>query len=94
MPQPRPPTGPPPSPPPVDQPWRPRFNLFTLMLVMLIISVVGAGFYYVLRSMQSATDSGGVAILFILASPVLLVVLISAAWQIYRWAKGESDEES
>jgi hypothetical protein len=76
----------------VGEPWRPQFNLFTLMLVMVVSSVLAAGLYYVIRGMRSPELGSGAGVIFIVAAPVLLLVVAALLWQIYKWTREENDE--
>lgn len=75
------------QPPPAQLPWRPRFSLGMMLLVMLICSVVFAAGSYFWRSRNlGASDSSKfVFVVFTLAAPMVLLVVVSVGWQIALW---------
>ena len=73
-------------PPEVPRPWQPRFTMGTLLLVMVVFSVMAAAGSYLMRSLQQGTRSSQlIFVLFTVASPVLLVVIVSLLWKITAW---------
>ena len=80
------PSRPPLPPPEVSPPWQPRFTIGTLLLVMVVFSVMAAAGSYLMRSLQQGTHSSQlIFVLFTVASPVLLVVVVSLLWKITAW---------
>lgn len=65
-------------------PWQPRFGISTMLLIMLVVSVVGAAASYFVRAMQGGRDAQLAFILFTLAAPLLLVVIVSIAHTLFR----------
>ncbi|MBW3596001.1 MAG: hypothetical protein KY475_01855 [Planctomycetes bacterium] len=82
---------PPPAPPPR---WQPRFGLGAMLLLMLVCGVMSSAGYYLVRGNLASPGqaSGGghtpqlAFLLITLASPLLLVVIISAVLAILRAA--------
>ena len=71
----------------VPRPWHPRIGLGTLLLLMLVVSVMAAGASYFVR--YSGAVRGGrefqlLFILFTLAAPLLLVVIVSLFQALFR----------
>ena len=65
--------------PEVPQPWRPRFGIRTMLLVMLVACVTASSGFYLVRSLDERGRSAHlVFLLFTLAAPMLLVVVLSA----------------
>jgi len=73
--------------PDVPEPWRPRFGVGALLMVMLVCSVTGAAGYYLVRSIEDEKNRTAhlTFILFTLAAPILLMVVVSAIRQIIVW---------
>lgn len=73
------PPNPPPMPPagngPVSQ--RPQFSILGMFVVMLTCSVTFSGAYYLVRADGEDTTTTLIALLFMLASPMILVVIVS-----------------
>ena len=67
-------------------PWLPRFGLAELMLAMLIFSVMGAAGSYLMRAIIRGTTSGrAVFVIFTLAAPIALVLVLSFYKILRRW---------
>jgi Na+/melibiose symporter-like transporter len=66
------------------RPWQPRFGIGTMLLIMLIVSVMGAAASYFVRAMQGGRAAQLAFILFTLAAPLLLVVLVSIAQSLFK----------
>ncbi len=64
--------------------WQPRFGIGTMLLIMLIVSVVAAGASYFVKAMQGGRPAQLAFILFTIAGPLLLVVLVSIATSLFR----------
>jgi len=73
-----------PEQPDVPQPWQPKFGLAGLLMVMFVCSVMAAGGYYFTQFLRGGRQSQLAFILFTLASPMLLMVVISAMRTIFR----------
>ena len=72
--------------PDVPRPWRPRYGIGGLLLAMLVFSVMAAAGSYMVRSLREEGRSAHLAfILFTLASPMLLLVVVSVVRQIIAW---------
>lgn len=69
----------------VPRPWQPRFGLGAMLLAMLVCSVMAAAGYYFVQSLRGGRQFQLVFILFTLASPLLLAVLISIARSVFVW---------
>ena len=76
----------PPRPAPQRRP--PQFALLGLFTVMLVCSFTSAGAYYLVRSMNGETDSQLIGMLFVLAGPMLLMVVVSLLIAFARWWRG------
>lgn len=68
-------------------PWQPRFSLQAMFLVMFVLCCVAAGGHYLVKSL-----TGGVAwrlafVLFTLASPMLIMVVLSIVRSMFEPAK-------
>lgn len=70
----------------LPRPWQPRFSLGTLLMVMLVICVMAAAGSYLARILRQDGRTGQLTfILFTLAAPMLLMVLVSlATWCLRR----------
>ncbi|MBC8868560.1 MAG: hypothetical protein H8E44_04045 [Planctomycetes bacterium] len=72
--------------PDVPEPWRPRFGVGALLMVMLVCSVTGAAGFYLVRSLEEKDRTAHLTfILFTLAAPILLMVVVSAIRRIVVW---------
>ena len=70
----------------VPEPWRPRFGISSLLMVMLVFSVTGAAGYYLVRSLGERDRSAHLTfILFTLSAPILLMVVVSLVRRIIVW---------
>lgn len=65
------------SPSPIPPPWRPRFSLQGLFLVTLVCCAMGMAGAYFVRSLQGDRNDRFLFILFTLAGPAVMVVLVS-----------------
>ena len=73
---------------PSDQgPWQPRFSVGLLLLVTFVFSVMGAAGFYLVQSLKSGGNFRLIFILFTVASPLLLLVVVSGARRIFVWAR-------
>ena len=70
--------------PDIPQPWQPKFGLAGLLMVMFVCSVMAAGGYYFMQYLRGGRQSQLAFILFTLASPMLLMVVISLMRAVYR----------
>ena len=69
----------------VPRPWQPRFGLGGLFLVTLVFSVMAAAGSYFVRSVAAGRQSQLSFILFTLATPALIVVLVSVTFSLLKW---------
>lgn len=80
-------------------PWRPRFGIGGIMLVMFICSAMSAMGYYMLNRSEEGLFSHRFAFIFVtLAAPMLLLTLLSAGREVLRYiekqaAKTERDSQ-
>jgi hypothetical protein len=63
---------------PQPRPGRLQFNMLGLMIVTLVCSVAFAGMYYLIKAEQNDASARLTGILFLLAGPMLLMVVVSA----------------
>jgi Na+/melibiose symporter-like transporter len=70
--------------PKVARPWQPRFGILGMLLLMLVTSVMATGGYYFVRTLRGDRNYQLVFILFTVASPLLLLVVVSIAVAILR----------
>jgi hypothetical protein len=80
------------EPPPANnlpEPWRPRFSLGTMLLVMMIVCVIAAGVSYAYRAYRLNAISPLALqltfLIFMLASPAIVMVVVSVVWQLVVW---------
>jgi hypothetical protein len=71
-----------PPPPETDDPrvpraWQPRFGIRSMLLVMIVVSVMGTGGYYLMMSLRGGRSFQLAFILFTLAAPLLVMVAVS-----------------
>ena len=79
-----PPTGPPQG----SGPWLPRFGIAEMMLATMILCVMAAAFSY-LRSAIQNNRGRPVFVIFTLASPIALVLVLSAYIGLKKWLRGQ-----
>ncbi len=72
------------TPLPSRPPWRPRFGLAEMMLAMMIFSVMGAAGSY-LRGAIKQGQGRAVFVIFTLAAPIALVLVLSFYKALRRW---------
>ena len=70
--------------PRVPRPWQPRFSMRAMLLLMLVVSVSAAGASYLVQAADGGRASKLAFILFTLAAPLLLVVLVSLVRALVR----------
>jgi hypothetical protein len=58
-------------------PSRPQFSILGMLVVMLIFSMASAGAYYLVRADGNDPSNKLIALLFLLAGPMLLMVAVS-----------------
>lgn len=68
----------------VPRPWQPRFSITAMLLLMLIVSVTAAGASYLVRAADGGRASKLAFILFTIAAPLLLVVIVSLGRALVR----------
>ena len=71
----------------LPRPWQPRFSMTAMLLLMLVVSVVAAGASYLVRSNNTDRVFQLAFILFTLAAPLLLLVVVSLCRAILRWLR-------
>lgn len=76
---PKPPTARPPTPS-----LMPRFSLGGMMLVTFVFCCIASAGYYLARSLQGGQNARLAFTLFTLASPVVIMVLVSLAYHLTR----------
>jgi hypothetical protein len=69
--------------PSAKPPWLPRFGLAELMLSMLIFCVMGAAGSYLMRVREG--NGRAVFVIFTLAAPIALVLVLSTYRGLRRW---------
>ena len=68
------------------KPWLPQFGIAEMMLAMMIFCVMAAAGSYLRSAIQN--DRGRpVFVIFTLASPIALVVILSAYTALKRWLR-------
>jgi hypothetical protein len=72
-----------PNKPLVPNPWQPRFGTRAMLLLMLVSSVMAAGGYYLVQALKGGRQFQLVFILFTLASPLLIMVIVSLAYAFF-----------
>ena len=70
---------------PTQSGFRFRFGIGTLLLVMVVVSVTAAAASYMVRGNQQEGWGRLVFILFTLAAPVMLLVVISVLHVVLSW---------
>lgn len=83
-----PPTGSaPPGRGPLQGAWLPKFGIAEMMLAMMVLCVMAAAGSYLRTAMQN--DRGRpIFVLFTLASPFALVLVLSTYMSVKRWLRG------
>lgn len=82
----------PPHPPPAPS-WQPRFSIFGMILATVIVCVMAAGGGYLYRSLQQEdVQSQSTFVIFIVAAPVILIVLASLLWNLSQAMRGDEGE--
>ncbi len=64
--------------------FQPRFGLRALLLAMLIASMMATALSYFFQALRGRSSMRLVFVLFSVAGPLLLLVVISALWGIVR----------
>lgn len=72
--------------PKVSKPWLPRFGIAEMMLAMMIFCVMGAAGGY-LKQAADNNRARPVFVIFTLASPIALVLVLSAYLNLKRWLR-------
>lgn len=65
----------------------PSFTFTALLVITMVASVMAAAGYYLARGIESGRQQQFAFILFTLAAPVLLIVLISTLVRLLDWVK-------
>jgi len=71
--------------PNVPQPWQPKFGMAGLLMVMFVLSYMAACGYYFMQFLRGGRQSQLAFLLFTLASPMLLMIVISIMRAIYQY---------
>ncbi len=74
----------PPVPPAASGP-RPRYGLLSLLLVMFVFCMMGAAGRYLMLALREGTSPKAVFVIFTLAAPMLLVVVLNIIRLLVRW---------
>ncbi len=61
----------------ITPPWRPRFGLAGLMLVMLVVSMMAAAAFYLVRALKGGRGWQLAFILFTLVAPIIIGITTS-----------------
>jgi small-conductance mechanosensitive channel len=72
--------------PPIDEPWRPRFGIGGMMLVMLVFSMMAASAFYLVQALRLGGSYRLAFIAVTLITPLLLMVALSLGvrWMAYQ----------
>lgn len=65
-------------------PWQPRFGILGLLLLTLVASVMASGGYYLVRMLRGGRSEQLAFVLFTVASPLLLLVMVSVFVSVTR----------
>ena len=68
--------------------WQPRFGLGSMLLMMLVFSVMAASGFYFIQALSGNRGAQLAFILFTLATPLLLVVVVSLVRSLAQWFSG------
>lgn len=60
-----------------EAPWQPQFTLKSMFLIMFVLCCVASGGHYLVKALRGGTSWRLVFILFTLASPMLVMVVLS-----------------
>ena len=72
----------------IPTPWRPRFGIRGMLLLMLIANVLAAGIYYLARAAQGSGESHIIFLVLILGGPPALLVSASLGYHVLRfWSR-------
>ncbi len=69
-------------------PWQPKFGLAAMMLATLVVCVMGAASYYLVRAQIFGTGGRALFVVFVVAAPVVLVVALSLSRWLLQWIDG------
>lgn len=67
-------------------PWLPRFGIAEMMLAMMILCVMAAAGSYMSTAIRDGRGRA-IFVIFTLASPIALVLVLSAYLGLKRWLK-------
>ncbi|MCA9184125.1 MAG: hypothetical protein R3E01_21550 [Pirellulaceae bacterium] len=70
--------------------WVPTYSLFSLLLITLVCAVMAAGLRLFVVSLQNDAPGAwrGAFVVFIVAAPTLLLVVVSAVYHVVRQFAG------
>ena len=72
----------------IPTPWRPRFGIRGMLLLMLIANILAAGIYFLARAAQGSGASHIIFLVLILGGPPALLVGASLGYHILRfWSR-------
>jgi hypothetical protein len=57
--------------------WQPRFGMRGILLLMLVVSVMATGGYYLVQSLRGERSAQLTFIIFTIAAPMIVVVVVS-----------------
>ena len=63
--------------PKVPAAWQPRFGMRAIFLMMVVVSVMATGGYYLMMSVRGGRSFQLAFLLFTLAAPLLVMVAVS-----------------
>lgn len=69
-----------------NQPWLPRFGIAEMMLAMLVLCVMAAAGSYLKLAIDN-NRGRPIFVIFTLASPIALVLVLSAYLALKRWLR-------
>jgi hypothetical protein len=70
---------------PTGRGWQPRFGLGSLLLIMIVVGAMAASGNYFLRGIRGGRGAQVSFVLFTLAAPLLLVMLVSGVRALVAW---------
>ena len=71
--------------PNVPEPWRPRFGIGAMLLLMLVFCVMSTAGFYLVQGIRGSGSFQLAFILLTLTAPLFLVVIVSVLRQVILW---------
>lgn len=71
-----------------------RFSIGTLMLLTFVFGVVGAAGRQFVRAVHQGTSPRAVFVIFTLAAPMIVLVILSLIHQVSQWSVRQSRRSS